>query len=73
MSEIPPDAWANEIRKKERPGKGVVWDTFEVVEPTTRCKHDRQNREDCCTSSLRDALHRTAGGKGRIGRLRRRR
>ena len=42
---------------------------YEVVEPTTACKHGTEDCEACGTTSRRDAKHSTVGGKGLIGRI----
>lgn len=42
----------------------------EVIEPTTKCKHGRGDCEDCGTTSRRDVVHTTRGGRGAVSRLR---
>jgi len=41
-----------------------------AVSPTTTCRHGRSECNRCGTSTRRDALHTTAGGRGLVARLR---
>lgn len=48
-----------------------IWDWVDVLTPTTRCKHGELDCPRCGTTSRRDVLHRTQGGLGKVGKLRR--
>jgi hypothetical protein len=37
---------------------------------TTACKHGRQDCPNCGTTSRRDVTHKTRGGRGSVGKLR---
>lgn len=42
---------------------------FEVIVPTTCCKHGQDECERCGTTNRRDAKHRTIGGRGLVARI----
>ena len=63
------------IRKKSRlpprtpePGDVGNIDWMPEEESNTKCKHGVQDCATCGTSSKRDALHTTRGGRGVLGR-----
>ena len=47
-------------------GNEQSWD---VVKPTTVCKHGEADCDKCGTSSRRDRKHKTMNGKGIVGRI----
>ncbi len=42
---------------------------WEIVKPSTACKHGTHDCEKCGTSSKRDRVHKTVNGKGVVGKL----
>ena len=42
---------------------------FEIIEPTTCCKHGHCECERCGTTNQRDCKHRTVGGRGVVARI----
>jgi hypothetical protein len=61
------------IPAENRTNATVVYETIAVVPSDTRCKHGDADCEACGTTSKRDALHTTRGGRGVVGRLGRKR
>ena len=53
-------------------GTGCWTYGFIEVPPTTSCKHGAGACEDCGTTDRRDVVHTTRGGRGAVGRIKRR-
>lgn len=51
------------------PTKPTAMTPIDYGHPATRCKHEREDCEDCGTTARRDFAHTTRGGRGVVGAL----